>query len=238
MKKKIIIIIIPIIIFLIILLTPVFQKLSVNSFLNKKYGNNNFKVISLEKIRTWDDFAQAYYTTYFLKATTSITKEKINVQYTKQTNVNGVMSKIKGSIPFIVETINDNFLSTYYGEKICDHIFNNSNNVAFLEISSYKIPNNCGHIPTIEEIIEYDALKYIYVEIANANYHFDDYGEKEEYLINIFKSIQNTFNIKSDFKMIICLKNEEIKQDYTLSKIEGNIVVESGKNFTLEILNH
>ncbi len=155
------------------------------NYLDTKYGKGNFGVKKIGKTYSYNEFSPRKHNGY--EATVFSSKlKKYNFEMT-----------FYGANPWPINDAYENFVDTYYHETINEYmnkIFDLNFNIAFV-IEEHYIPNNYGHIPTMDELIDLKALIYTYVYIQ-----YDDNNEDEliEYIKNISIELINYLDISKD----------------------------------------
>ena len=189
------------------------QKLVQNkiiSFLNKKYGDNDFEIVSIKKDYSYNGIVQKYFSGYDATISSSSIKDEFNLS-TNSTNI------------YDFEHEYDDFLDNYYNEKLNGYLLEKYKLKMEIWIDEKDIPIDLGHIPEFDELTTYKAVNSIYVK--------GDFDDKEdeggiifskELTIDLIKHL----NIKKEIKMEYDLSDKKNNEYYYIIEyIDGVIKI-------------
>ena len=129
----------------------IIEKNAIN-YLNKKYGNNDFEVTDIEKAYSYNGIISSYHTGYELRISSSALEDKFDLR-TYENN------------PLMISKYSEEFIEEYYKKDLLKKY-----HLEFdMWIDEEYIPDNCGHIPTFNELVDYGAISHIYTWIKNKN---------------------------------------------------------------------
>lgn len=158
---------------------------SFKSYLNSKYGDNDFKINYVEKDYSYDGIISQGHSGYAAKVSMPLLKKPFTIR-SYETN------------PMVVERASDDFVEQYYNERVNEYLSEKYDSEFDLWLEEEKIPNYLGHIPTFNELIEYNAIngvsiiKYDYDDVVRINYVIEVSVDLIKYL-NITKNISFEF---------------------------------------------
>lgn len=179
---------------LLTIIPTIYNKTSNNSmsnnvitYLNNKYGDNNFEIVNVENDYSYNGIVQKYHTGYEVTVSSPLLKKNFII-YTHGTN------------PRIVNDVSERFIEDYYNEKTNEYLSQKYDLEFNMWVKGENIPNNCGHIPTFNELVDYNAISDIYIIVKknnNYNYDFDEDG-RINYLKDLSFDLIKYLNISKD----------------------------------------
>ena len=120
------------------------------SYLNSKYGDNDFKIDYVEKNYSYDGIISKSHSGYKAEISTPLLKETFTISS-------------YGTNPRGVNIVREDFVTRYYNEKVNEYLSEKYDLKFDLWVKEEKIPDSLGHIPTFDELIEYDAIDDFYL---------------------------------------------------------------------------
>lgn len=204
---------------LLIIIPNINNKISNNSisnnvitYLNNKYGDNNFEIVNVENDYSYNGIVQKYHTGYELTVSSPLLKKNFTI-YTYGTN------------PRIVNDVSEKFVENYYNETTNDYLSQKYDLEFNMLVKEENIPNNCGHIPTFNELVDYNAVSDIYITVNknnNYNYDFDDDG-RIKYLKYLSFDLIKYLNISKDISIDFRRWNGENSYSYEI-QVSNNVL--------------
>ena len=159
------------------------------TYLTNKYGDDDFKIIQFEKDFSYNGIINAEHTGYEATVTSSLLKDNF-------------ITRVYGTKPGKTKISTDEFIEHYYNEKIFEYLSSKYDVEVSVWIDEEKIPDSLGHIPTINELVDFDAIDNIFIKPKPfTKYSKDnDVDETLNYLKELSVDLINYFNISNDFK--------------------------------------
>lgn len=189
-------------------------------YLNKKYGDQDFKI---EKIipsidPEFGDFwipIKIKPDGYIILVSTS----KLEKPF---------MFSINSLNPFDLKDTTDSFINDYYTETVNNHFSSKYNLKSVFMISESKILEKYkGKIPTMDELIESDAIVYtdIYVD-----YKGDSLNNSVQYMKELLLDFAKFLKISKPMHLDVYLSNDDIKYEYNVTMHGDAITINGGPN--------
>ena len=196
------------------------------NYLKDKYGDNNYKVISIEDNYYYEGWTK-HYNGY--KATISVESEN-TIYYV--TSTNKAITDTKTTKEAHQQSIQDakeeleNFTNQmnleiatqeYYESKIRTVLANNKYNLRNMSVwvNIISMPTYDGKTPTLDQLVKDDVLKYILIKDMDFKCNTND--EKTAYIKNLSVVVAdllvNDLNISKDIKLSIHFMGE-VKAPY------------------------
>lgn len=157
------------------------------NYLNNKYGNKNFSVIEIKKDFTYNGGALKRHTGYEATVSSSVLKKNFNI------HISGTdLSQING--------VNENFIENYYNENVNEYLLQKYSLSFDIWIKEEYIPDDCGHLPTLDELVYFNAVDEIYINVYKTDsYKYDNnVNGRINHLKNLSKDLINYLNISKD----------------------------------------
>ena len=187
------------------------------TYLTNKYGDNNYEIVDIKNSYSYNGIIEKHHSGY--KVTVSSTLLKNN---------------------FIVTTggtqIGTDFIQEYYNEKTNEYLLQKYDVKFDIWTIENSVSNTCGHIPTFNELVDYNAIKYIFI-MANINRSYNyEYNEDKRIdyikelsfdLIKYLNISRNIDNIKIEFKRSFNNYNSYL---YNLQILNSTLIITSSNN--------
>lgn len=210
-------------------LTNIFIGMKAITYLNNKYGENDFKVTSVEKEYTDSGIIDSYHTGYLI----SVNSTSLNISFEVRTGTDH-------------KDFRDYFINDYYKDysysdeykRISDNLvekinievenlknyLSQYNKISFWEINDFDIkkafgviPDNYGRIPTVEELFklaeDYVLKNYLRIIIDEYDTNFKVYSMEEAR--ELLESINESSNIKYTLSGLSVYRNNKIFKSYS-----------------------
>lgn len=195
----------------------------VEDYMTKKYGNGNFKVVNIAKNYSGGLWEPEVHSGYYVKIKNSYTNGIISMFIdgtTKET--------IKVSSEFLLEDYHDeyedyDYLTDYIMNKKVKKVeesYQKEFNVDVDFSCYYKVPDDYGHIPSIDELVELCPVNTKHISIT-INDHVELKNEWD-YIKRLAKYSLNYFNDKEEVNIYYTLnfRNGFIKINYSTVTIK------------------
>ena len=202
-------------------------------YMETKYGDGNFRTINITKSYSGGLWSPEKQNVYNVKMKTSYTDEIVNVS-------------IYGTTPEEIKISQDSLILTCYkidGEydnatnlqkylaseksKIVENEYKKQFNIDINLKCNYKISNDYGHLPTMDELVN-----LCQINMNNINITINDYIESKDeldYLKRLAKYSINYFNNEETVKINYTLNNKtgyiEIINNIVIIKIDGKTII-------------
>lgn len=201
---------------------------NVITYLNNKYGDNNFEIVNVENDYSYNGIVQKYHTGYEVTVSSPLLKKNFII-YTYGTN------------PRIVNDVSEEFIKNYYNEKTNEYLSQKYDLEFDMWVKEENIPNNCGRIPTFNELVDYNAISDIYIIVKknnNYNYDFDEDG-RIKYLKDLSFDLIKYLNISKDVSIDFQRWANENSYGYEiqLSSNTLKIIDDNNKKYEFDINN-
>lgn len=224
MKRKKIIIIGTVVISTILVIFLIIRSLRKNyivSYLNKMYGNQDFKI---ESIIPSVDFDFGNYSFVPVK----IKPDGYIILISTPKLKGPFMFSIDSLNPFNLKDTMDNFIDNYYIEKINNH-FSDKYNLKFdFMVSESKILEEYrGKIPTMNELIESDAIIHTDIYVT---YKDDDFIDRTQYVKVLLSDFTKFLNISKTMQLYLYLSNGNNGYQYNVTISGDEITIKEGSN--------
>ena len=195
-------------------------------YLNKKYGNNSFSVVSVENDFSYDGIVVKHHIGYEVSVSTPRLDRNVTVT-------------IRGTNPIFFEGMSDDFLEEYYEDDINSWIKEKYGLECYVSrITSPKPLDNLGHIPSIDELIEAKAdIDLSIISKMTSKFDFDeDIEGRKTFIKELTKDLKDHYNITKDFEYIFSRWNLEKSFRYDVS-VKGNkmIINKNNENYELNL---
>ena len=110
-----------------------------------------------------------------------------------------------------------------------------------MSVKEENIPNNCGHIPTFNELVDYNAISDIYITVkknSNYNYDFDEDG-RIKYLKDLSFDLIKYLNISKDISIDFRRWSGENSYSYDIQVSNNSlkIIDDNNKKYEFDINN-
>ena len=178
-------------------------------FLNNKYGNCDFEVTEAEYDFTDNGITQKSHTGYEVK----VLSKKYNQNFVVKLNYN------------FENPYERDFLDNYYKEKIRKNVLEKYGVDVNIKLKTYNIPKNFNKIPTMDDLIKYNAIDEIYVYVYRNNILIYDLTEKSRGRYEFIKDVSIDFikelDITKDFEYNFTKLDYDNSLRYLVEK-EGN----------------
>jgi hypothetical protein len=172
-------------------------------YLNKKYGDHDFKVLKTYK----RDLYKAYNDIDQIGFTAQVTSPEISDRLLRDT----FTVDTNGTDEATTEPVQDEFIEAYYSDTKDNQATSNFGNTGYTVRPGYyfnydkpALPNNLGHIPTIGELADYGILYRIDIRLEG------DDGQKlngqesiDKYVRNAAVTLADYYEIKSGVEIHI-----------------------------------
>lgn len=195
----------------------------VEDYMTKKYGNGNFKVVNIAKNYSGGLWEPEVHSGYYVKIKNSYTNGIISMFIdgtTKET--------IKVSSEFLLEDYHDeyedyDYLTDYIMNKKVKKVeesYQKEFNVDVDFSCYYKVPDDYGHIPSIDELVELCPVDTKHISIT-INDHVELKNEWD-YIKRLAKYSLNYFNDEEEVNIYYTLnfRNGFIKINYSTITIK------------------
>ena len=220
---------------LLIIIPNINNKISNNSisnnviaYLNNKYGDNDFEIVNVENDYSYNGIVQKYHTGYEVTVSSSLLK-------------NNFIIYIYGTNSRIVNGVSEKLIENYYNEKTNEYLSQKYDLEFDMSVKEENIPNNCGHIPTFNELVDYNAISDIYITVkknSNYNYDFDEDG-RIKYLKDLSFDLIKYLNISKDISIDFRRWNGENSYSYDIQVSNNSlkIIDDNNKKYEFDINN-
>ena len=132
------------------------------SYLNNKYGDHDFKVSSISKDYSQNGIIQKNRAGYNVTVFSPILKSIFTLS-------------ISSNNSLVMNGVSEEFVEMYYQMNINEYLSKKYGLKIEFSIEEDNIPNSVGHIPTINELLDYNAITYIsIIADKNSDYDYDD----------------------------------------------------------------
>lgn len=218
-KKKFIIIgvIVTIVIALVFLMIRSLRKNYIVYYLNKKYGNHDFKINSIMKDYDFGNFESLKVKSdgYIVVISSDVLKQPFMFAI----NSNNIRD---------LSDVSENFIMQYYNETINDYLSKKYKSRFETKVSEKNIKDNdYGHIPNMDELLESNALfnTNIYVDYKN-----DNSNDRMQYIKELLFDFTKFLNISKSMQLNVYLSSENIKHEYNVNIYNDEITIKEGLN--------
>jgi hypothetical protein len=199
------------------------------TYLKEKYGDNNFEIINVENDYSYNGIIEKYHSGYEVTISSPLLKDNF-VIYTYGTN------------PTVLNNVSEKFIETYYIEKTNEYLKKKYNLDFDMSVEEKSIPNTCEHIPTFDELVDYNAIKNVFIKVYKNNYYNYDYDEngRINYLKDLSLDLINYLNISKDINIkfsIWSIGNSYYYYDIQILSNTLKIVDDNDKIYEFDINN-
>lgn len=221
---------------IILIIIPILNNKTINNlvsnniiiYLNDKYGDNNFEIINVKKDYSYNGIVQKYHTGYEVTVSSTLLEDNFII-YTSETN------------PQVIKDVSEEFIEKYYNKKINEYLSQKYDLEFDMWVKEENIPNTCGHIPTFNELVDYNAISDIFIIVKkNNNYNYDyNVNERINYLKKLSLDLINYLNISKDINIEFQRWANENSYSYDI-RISGNtlkIIDKNDKIYEFDINN-
>lgn len=207
------------------------------SYLNNKYGDNTYTIAKFEKKYRSDTLFSKTYTGYGAKISSSILENNFNLTlnyFFKISDLRKIINFHDLDKSYLNVGFSDNFVEQYYAKKINEYLSQNYGLECSLLVTETNIPDDCGHIPTFNELVDFDAIHGFSIFKPNSYSPDDttiDFSKKLSYeLINyldISKEIEcryskNTIYLSKDSIKIIDDNDKDNIYEFNINDIKAD----------------
>lgn len=218
---------------IIIIFIPVIKEEMINNavsnyaltYLNDKYGDNAFEILSVEKAypHGQENLKKSEY------HEVTISSPLLSGNFTMN---------VHGTDPKLMTAETDDFVNKYYKKTISEHLQQKYNSDLRIVINRKKIPYNLRHIPTFDELIDYEAINDFNITVYDMD---NNENERIETVKDLSFDLIEFLNISKDYEIDIWVDVNEESYYYTLHTSNSSFKISSkeGKvyEFNLNDLN-
>lgn len=188
------------------------------NYLVKKYGDQGFSIKELEKEYSYEGIIHSYHTGYEATVSSNILNKNFRVYINSKISLNS-------------KNFSDNFISNYYNEKTNEYLSRKYKLEFNMYVKEDKIPLDCNHIPTINELVDYEALDDIYISVYKSNDFMYDYDVEGRinYLKDLSKDLIDYFSISRNIDITFYRWANQDSYSYNIN-ISNNTIKITDKN--------
>lgn len=196
-------------------------------YMTKKYGDGNFKVLNIAKNYSGGLWEPEVHSGYYVKIKNSYTNNIISM-FIDGTTKETIKVSYDGLLLDYYEKIDEDYGDiTYFQEdlmnrkiKIVEDAYQKQFNVDIDFSCYYKIPDNYGHIPSIDELVELCPVNTDHISVT-VNDHVEKKNELD-YLKRLAKYSMNYFKDEEEVNIYYTLnyRNGFIKINYSTITIK------------------
>lgn len=160
------------------------------SYLNNKYGNHDFKVGNISKDYSQNGIIQKNRAGYNVTVFSPLIKSIFTLS-------------ISSNNSLVMNGVSEQFAEIYYQMNINEYLSKKHGLKFEISIENDNIPNSIGHIPTVNELVDYNAINYIsIIADEDSDYEYDNNRNgRINYLRELSMDLVEYLNISKDINI-------------------------------------